>query len=425
MQCATNDIMGALKDLDKVIELNPENSLTYFNRAIIRSQIGDYSNALSDYEKVININPNNVLGYYNRAAVYMQLGNYRDAIYDYNKAIELYPDFANAYLNRSYAKRETGELREAKEDYDVAQLKINEYRSKMNDSTFSIYADTSKTFNKLLALDADFSKQNFRQDLAKERELDMTLKPLFRVVAGAPMNWQTLDKQFFHPQVESLKNAYAEFKAAISNRDHILSSDELIGLDSIANERIRSHPDDASSYFEKAIVQGQLKQFTSSLNYYSRAIELDPKDPFLYINRSTINSEMVDFISSIDNSIQTIVIDNTGGGKTRTKMDVRVYNYEEAIADLNKAVMLSPDLTYTYYNRANLQAMSSNMPEAIDDYSKAIQLYPYFAEAYFNRGLIQLYLKDTEKGCLDISKAGELGISDAYAIIKKFCTDKE
>jgi tetratricopeptide (TPR) repeat protein len=196
-----------------------------------------------------------------------------------------------------------------------------------------------------------------------------------------------------------------------------------MGLDSLANEQIRKYADDINGYFQKAAVQGQLKQFTSSLNYYSKAIEMDPKNPFLYINRSTINSEMVDFISSIDNSVQTIVIDNTGGGKTKTKMDVRVYNYEEAIADLNKAIMLSPDLTYAYYNRANLKCMSGNTPEAIDDYSKAIQLYPYFAEAYFNRGLVQLYLKDTEKGCLDISKAGELGISDAYAIIKKSCTD--
>ena len=65
------------------------------------------------------------------------------------------------------------------------------------------------------------------------------------------------------------------------------------------------------------------------------------------------------------------------------------------------------------------------MPEAIVDYTKAIQLYPYYSEAYFNRGLVQIYLRDTEKGCLDISKAGELGIEEAYSIIKKYCLKEQ
>ena len=58
------------------------------------------------------------------------------------------------------------------------------------------------------------------------------------------------------------------------------------------------------------------------------------------------------------------------------------------------------------------------LPEAADDYTKAIELNPSFAEAYYNRGLLQIYMKDTRKGCLDISKAGELGIKEAYKVLK-------
>ena len=36
-----------------------------------------------------------------------------------------------------------------------------------------------------------------------------------------------------------------------------------------------------------------------------------------------------------------------------------------------------------------------------------------------------MYLKDNEKGCLDLSKAGELGVSDAYTVIKKYCLEEE
>ena len=60
------------------------------------------------------------------------------------------------------------------------------------------------------------------------------------------------------------------------------------------------------------------------------------------------------------------------------------------------------------------------LPEAADDYTKAIELNPSFAEACYNRGLLQIYMKDTRKGCLDISKAGELGIKEAYKVLKLY-----
>ena len=93
-------------------------------------------------------------------------------------------------------------------------------------------------------------------------------------------------------------------------------------------------------------------------------------------------------------------------------------DYDEAIADLNKAAKLLPDFAYIYYNRGNLLCLSGRMPEAIEDYTRAIELNPSFGEAYYNRGLIQIYLKDTRKGCLDMSKAGELGVADAYKVLR-------
>ena len=69
---------------------------------------------------------------------------------------------------------------------------------------------------------------------------------------------------------------------------------------------------------------------------------------------------------------------------------------------------------------ADLLALSGSLPEAYEDYSKAIELNPAFAEAYYNRGIIQIFMKDTRKGCLDISKAGELGILEAYEVLKRY-----
>jgi tetratricopeptide (TPR) repeat protein len=128
---------------------------------------------------------------------------------------------------------------------------------------------------------------------------------------------------------------------------------------------------------------------------------------------------MIDFISSIDNSYQTISFDSDPAKRLHNS-GTRTYSYDEAIEDMNKAIKLYPDFAEAYYNRGNLMAISGKLPEAYDDYTKAIELNPNLGEAYYNRGLVQIFMKDTRKGCMDLSKAGELGIASAYDILRQF-----
>ena len=82
-----------------------------------------------------------------------------------------------------------------------------------------------------------------------------------------------------------------------------------------------------------------------------------------------------------------------------------------------------PELPWLNYNLGNLYCLSSDFVKAIESYSRALSQYPYLGDAWFNRGLVQVYLKEREKGCMDLSRAGELGVADAYGIIKKFCEE--
>jgi len=419
------DINGALDDLQKVLTLDPDNSLTLYNRALIRSQIGDYNNALEDYEKVIEINPKNVLVYYNRAAVYIELKRFRQAIADYDKAIELYPDFANAYMNRAYVKSQLGLVAAANDDRKIAQKKIKEYKDKMgSDSTFSAYADTSKQFNKLLAFDAEFARNDFNNDLLQYRKVDIRLKPLFKLLASAPAKEQPFERQYFYAALEQYKQEKLRPLYMVNEVANV-SAGELMFRDSIATAQLAEKPT-AGAYFEKGVTQFQMSQFNAALNYFNKAIEANPNNAFYYINRSALQSEMIDFIASIENNTQVLALDDSGITKTLVQdRGVKSYNYDDAINDLNIAARIMPDFAYIYYNLGNLRCLSNTYPEAISNYTYAIQLYPYFGEAYYNRGLIHIYLRETEKGCLDISKAGELGIEDAYGVIKKYCMKQD
>ena len=416
---ATNRPMQALADFDKVIQLDSTNSLTYFNRAMLRTQIGDYNRALEDYDKVALYSPNNVLVYYNRAGVYAQLGEIEQAVADYTSAIKLYPDFANAYIYRGRLREYLNDPQGAKSDRAIAQQKIAEYRSRLSDSTYSIYADTTQRFDRLLSFDSKFAGGSFDRitDHNGGRE-EMRLLPLFKFTLMRADSLPAV-KPYHLQRVEDFRKRIDNEYLTLSCRESNIPADSLVLLDKQYVQELNASNPSWTVLFERGVTQSLIKQYTNSVNTYSSAIELNPSNPFLYLNRSTTRAEMIDFISSIDNSYQRITIDSDPANRLNNNSK-RTYSYDEAVADLNKAVKLFPDFAHAYYNRANLLALSGSLPEAYEDYSKAIELNPAFAEAYYNRGIIQIFMKDTRKGCLDISKAGELGILEAYEMLKRY-----
>ena len=87
---------------------------------------------------------------------------------------------------------------------------------------------------------------------------------------------------------------------------------------------------------------------------------------------------------------------------------------------MSDAIQLSPKNAYLYYNRGNLYALRQDYQRAIDDYNRAIALEQDIAEIYYNRGLARIHSKQVAEGIADLSKAGELGIYQAYSVIKKY-----
>ena len=419
------DISGALKDLDKVLEEEPGNALTLYNRALIYAQVGDYRAALDDYDRVLNINPNNVLAYFNRAAVFMELGRYREAMDDYSQAINLYPDFAKAYMNRSYAKSQLGQFTSAKQDYDIAQRKIREYQAMTVDSTGrAAFADTTRKYDRLLALDADFAKKDFDNELLQYRDVDIRLKPLYKVQpADSVRGYSSIARKFDDEVLEAfIAQSPLAVKFAASGKEPLR---DAARVREAVNRSVRTNRS-SDNLFAKALVEAENNQFNTALVCYDEAIEKSPETFFYYINRGALQAEMIDFISSMENNVQVLTLDDAKTVKTRVQDQVtRSYDYTSAIHDMTRAAELNPDFPYTYYNLGNLYCLSNDLPEAIVQYTRAIDQYPYIGEAYYNRGLVLIYLKDKEKGCIDLSTAGELGIQDAYSVIKKYCKNEE
>ena len=421
----------AMSDLNRVLRDEPGNALTLYNRGLISAQLGAYEDALSDLDRVLNINPENVLAYFNRASVFIELGMYRNALEDYDKAIELYPDFAKAYMNRAYVKNLLGNFKDSQKDYDIAQRKVREYREK-NISDAGSFADTTKKYSSLLTFEAEFAQKDFDDELLQHRDIDIRLRPLYKfVLTGEKTNENyALSRRYENPLVDRFE-ASVPVGVAVRNHEVAVSAEVLAELEKTAWASVNAS---ANDLFLRALYENAGKLFNSSLNYYTQAIDkvADEEgieklyDGFYRMNRGVLRAEMIDFISSIENNVQVLSMDDAGTTRARVRDQVtRQYDYSEAIDDMKAAQEVVPDIPYVYYNLGNLYCLSSEHINSIENYTKAIELYPYMGDAYFNRGLVLIYLKDKEKGCIDLSRAGELGIQDAYSVINKYCEEDE
>ena len=419
----------AMADLDKVLEYEPGNALTLYNRSLIRAQVGDYENALEDMDRVININPRNVLAYYNRAAFFAGMERWEDALADYNKAIELYPDFAKAYMNRSYVELQMGMKRASKEDYETANRKVREYRGKTADGVS--FADTTKKYNSLLALDADFAKKNFDDELLQHRDVDIRLKPLYRFVAVESRNKMNyaLQRKYEHPLVDHFVEGLSIPVTVSNDPSYISGADAAFRL--IPSQDIQEPEGSSRREFLLALEEMNLKRYNGALGHYDKAVSSDEDEGFgsLYkafylMNRGVLRAEMIDFIASMESNVQTLTMDERGNTRARVRDQVsNTYDYSEALSDLEAAASLLGNVAYIHYDLANIYVLSSQLVRAIDSYDRAISLYPYMGDAYFNRGLVLIYLKDKEKGCIDLSRAGELGVGDSYNVISRYCVE--
>ena len=66
--------------------------------------IEEYKDAIKDFDKVIELEPNFPDAYYNKAVSINHLGIYDEAIEYYDKAIELNPNYSESYCNRAISK---------------------------------------------------------------------------------------------------------------------------------------------------------------------------------------------------------------------------------------------------------------------------------------------------------------------------------
>ena len=123
----TQNIQGALNDLEKAKQIDSSNPKIYFVLGSAYVNTTGYRDAISAFSKSIALNSDNYEAYNNRGFSFYKIHNYDSAMRDYTKAIDLFPEYLNARYNKGMIYFETGRPDSAIKQFDTTLILANNF----------------------------------------------------------------------------------------------------------------------------------------------------------------------------------------------------------------------------------------------------------------------------------------------------------
>lgn len=426
LKTATGDTTAALADFDKVLSLDPFNDLTYYNRGLIKASRKDFAGALLDLDNVLKINPSNIFTWYNRAIVHVNLDDYQAAISDFTEAIGLFPDFAAAYMGRASAKQQLKDFTGANEDYELAMFIINAVNDGEDFGFINEFYSADSTYlKKIIEFEADFNA--FKPDDGRIQHQRVLIEMRPNIMISYYDTRKVLENQKrtaynYEPLSSFLYNSDV-FSLGLSSEKINLSQREAQQIADRVDSIMYFNPFDADNYFVKGIFNWSIMNYSEALTAFDRVIELMPDYTMAYFNRANVRFELIEHQFSLNRSDPSVILSLDGTTAGIDDDDDALPDFEPVLEDYDRVIALNPGNSYAYYNRGNIKNRMRDFDGAIRDYTIATALNPNFAEAFYNRALTLIYRNQNREACYDLSQAGELGINEAYNLIKRYCSE--
>ena len=373
------DKEGTLADVNKALEIDPNYADAYFSRGIHLYYFGNRSEGIADLGKAIKLNPKNAFFYYKWGGLYSNEGDNQEAIIDYNRAIQLNPNFAEAYYDRGLAHGKLGDRQAAIANFQKAA---------------ELYQQQGNTF---------FSQQALAR-ITELQSLPSAIEPAtVALYEGAALNIThqvggkvsiqivEIDSSSRKVQVRIAfsKGLYGEgvFEGII-NQNNVLELSGILGtlqaagfpntdvrLEFLPNETIKGT---YSIYADVHNVRGRTQngEFTASKiqRNSEKTSPASHENAEIYFNRGYVHHNQGDYTKAITNYTEAIRLkpDYVEAYLRRGIARAQKNDFLEAIKDLNQVLILEPELLQAFYIRGLIYASLKNYQKAIDDYNHVL-----------------------------------------------------
>lgn len=441
-----DDYVGAIEDYNQAVALDNTNITAFYNRALLRSFLGDHNNALKDFEVVLHFDNNNSIARYNLALMQSQLGLFREAIANFTTVLDKYPNFMIGYLARAEAKLRSGDTKGSEKDRYRAYLLQRDGKTKKgkdNDPTNSDSkandhpSDEEKTiedYQSLIAQDASYYSQETTLPSSlrgKVQDHHTTLSPMGFHHLTFFISEEQLAHCIFDPRISQYND--------LAPRGEILCSTATsLPLDSLETNLAKTRLDELNSqlrndpyyFLRRGLYKFSLVDLEGALADFNKALDLSPDFALARFARAFTRLRLLevwqsdetlfsDVNTNLDPSLTPSEATSLGGAKARYQTGATSIFYQEVISDLERIITLHPDMAIALYNRALLYDRMGDREKALEFYGRAIAQPNAPREAFYNRGLLLLSFGKRQEAIKDLSQAGELGIFQAYSILKR------
>jgi tetratricopeptide (TPR) repeat protein len=350
--------------------------------------------AIDYYSKAIELDTNCSVCYEERALRKNRIERNIDSVNDFYRALLLNPNCSNCFTEiAGYQNEVAKKYSEARQNYFNALKVLNCQTPQDYLEQSSIIQNIGYTYN------TEFPNDNGR---IKGRKAKIAI-------------YDSLIQRF--PRTEYFEER-AHIKSTILIGDYKGALDDymLVYNRNKNTNNSESSLENSGLLWSIAICNNEIGNFFEAIQYYNRVIELEKKGnksslegalcrQYYQRGESKMNLEdyrgaIADFklALSVHKNFPRIMELYTSLGKARLLLG----DFQNSLADLNKAIELSNDGTFTLGGNEN---------------SPNIDL----AYTYYLLGFVKMNLQNKDGACKAWSKSGEFGYSDAYTEIKKNC----
>jgi tetratricopeptide (TPR) repeat protein len=183
----------------------------------------------------------------------------------------------------------------------------------------------------------------------------------------------------------------------------------------------------ATDFFKISQKAFQYKDYDNVIFFTNKAIELNPDYGAAYWNRAIAYDCKGEYQKSIADYSKAIQLyDNDVDRSVLLKNRGMVFNtikeYDSAILDFNRSILLKPDYSFAWWNKGISFDGLKKYDSAIAAYSKAMQYFQPgndLAQLYLSRGIDYKNLGDKDKSTPDFKKVLDItepGYYNAYAL---------
>lgn len=429
---------GALADFNKAIELEPKRSDNRNNRGFLYIQMKEFDLAIPDLEKAVELNIHNIKAYENLVQAYEEAGRIINAWEAANSFVMTNPNEVSAYLERGRMTFMLGSCFSAIQDYDKAiAIAPEDYRAyvergRLRDDCVEDERGAVLDFDKAIALNPGFlyayySRTSPNFDLGNYDAIikdcdfyiarDTTYAPIYAqrgVVKSILKDFQEAMKDLKKAIALEPADSYAYIQLSIS----LIMQEKHKEAGAVLELYLDQFPEDQEALFQRATALNYSGEFEKAILELDQLVQLDSTNFLFYYLRGKAKEGAGDLEGACEDMLypaQAQVEDSkdfvlTKCGEYMNTNEVlsgehfynasgfiMMGNYNAALIELEKAILLDTTNKFLFYERGNAKQKLSKPDEAIVDFNKAIALDSNFARPYGSIGYIESSRANYEK----------------------------